>query len=167
MESSTSLGGFRALKKTLEAPSQPKRTIAVPLAVEPPPTNGFTVAPEPSTLDDSLVDRSALSTCAGRRTAGKVTSATPRLVKKFNHRIVWAVTAASLESGEAASRQLWPWVTRSLQLVGHLDSNYRPGTEALRLTRALHCAPVCPLLTPLRPAALPRSVSVAVITAVL
>ena len=64
--------------------------------------DGFTVAPvprEPSTLDDSLVDSAALSTCAGRRVrlaemmgkiTGMVTSATRRLVKKFNYRIVWA-----------------------------------------------------------------------------
>ena len=56
--------------------------------------DGFTVAPvprEPSTLDDSLVDSAALSTCAGRRVrlaemmgkiTGMVTSATRRLVKE-------------------------------------------------------------------------------------
>ena len=57
--------------------------------------DGFTVAPEPSILDVSLVDRAVYMRWEtygwqmGKIT-GMVTSATPRLVKKFNYRIVWA-----------------------------------------------------------------------------
>ena len=57
--------------------------------------DGFTVAPEPSILDVSLVDSAVYMRWEtygwqmGKIT-GMVTSATPRLVKKFNYRIVWA-----------------------------------------------------------------------------
>ena len=118
--------------------------------------DGFTVAPDPlNTRYVSLVDP-ALSTCAGRRTAGRWArsqgwSRAARLVSSRSSTIPHCVGRRQQGTGQAASRQLWPWVTRSLQLVGHLDSSYRPGTEALRPTRALHCAPVCPLFTPCVP----------------
>ena len=57
--------------------------------------DGFTVALEPSILDVSLVDSAVYMRWEtygwqmGKIT-GMVTSATPRLVKKFNYRIVWA-----------------------------------------------------------------------------
>ena len=57
--------------------------------------DGFTVAPEPSTLDDSLVNSAVYMRWEtygwqmGKITR-IVTSATPQLVKKFNYRIVRA-----------------------------------------------------------------------------
>ena len=57
--------------------------------------DGFTVAPEPSILDVSLVDSAVYMRWEtygwqmGKIT-GMVTSGTPRLIKKFNYRIVWA-----------------------------------------------------------------------------
>ena len=90
--------------------------------------DGFTVAPEPSTLDDSLVNSAVYMRWEtygwqmGKITR-IVTSATPQLVKKFNYRIVWA--DGSKGPAKLQVDRLRPRVTRSLQLVGHLDSSYR------------------------------------------
>ena len=56
---------------------------------------GFKIAPEPAVLDGSLVDcavymRWELYGWQMGKITGLVTNATPRLVKKFNYRIVWA-----------------------------------------------------------------------------
>ena len=57
--------------------------------------DGFKIAPEPAILDGSLVDSAVYMRWEtygwqiGKIT-GSVTNATPRLVKKFNYRIVWA-----------------------------------------------------------------------------
>ena len=123
----------------------PKRTNrAVPLCSRGTTPDGFTIAPEPSTLDDSLVDRSALSTCAGRHTAGIVTSATPppvssRLVKKPRnsnevqlpyHLGCDGTKLRVRPSCRSTTMAKWPWVTCSLPLVGRLDSSFRlPGTH--------------------------------------
>ena len=55
--------------------------------------DGFTVAPEPSILDVSLVDSAVYmrwETYVADGQDHRVTSGTPRLIKKFNYRIVWA-----------------------------------------------------------------------------
>ena len=68
--------------------------------------DGFTVAPEPSILDVSLVDsavymrRETYGWQMGKIT-GMVTSGTPRLIKKFNYRIVLGRRQQGI--GQAAS----------------------------------------------------------------
>ena len=91
--------------------------------------DGFKIAPEPAILDGSLVDSAVYMRWetygwqVGKITSS-VTNATPRLVKKFNYRIVWADGTKGPAKLQVDNYALWPWAPRSLQLLGHLDSSH-------------------------------------------